>query len=469
MLLYHLFAPGSTCCNLSIQECHSSNLVLKLSTSIKLPSYVPTAFDPRWRPQYDLVRSLLGYLMSSFSFPSYPSVILIPPILPQFIPLVLISLILYILNPIFVFISLCLPISLMELKLLSPRIIYLLMSTSLGSAIFCMHFVGMGSIRLETQAGEAIPIYFDIGLTLVSLVAAIAFVHVGLIISSRDRAYIRTRTQIAEMTVEDASSMSIKQIQATNMTTLVLFRDLRPLVLGGVVTGSGVVVMHYVGMKAVIFSGEINSNVGIVAASIIIAIITATAAFWILFRFLAVYPHVEGYRILGAILMAIAMCGMHYTGAAAAQFDYTPDAHNSTVTALMSSYIALMATLLFGVLYPFLVVFIMFADIRQWIYSRNSKMDRIDSLIKTYQLTAAMSRDKQFDIETFVSKYEAINAGKHQRRQRTPSSAPSMAETEWSVVKYMKIFRNEVYPGGLASRKGSAEDSTIITVQQINC
>jgi NO-binding membrane sensor protein with MHYT domain len=55
-------------------------------------------------------------------------------------------------------------------------------------------------------------------------------------------------------------------------------------------------------------------NVGIVAASAIIAVVAATVAFWILFRLLALYPHYEILRIAGAVVAAVAVNGMHYTG-----------------------------------------------------------------------------------------------------------------------------------------------------------
>ena len=93
-----------------------------------------------------------------------------------------------------------------------------------------------------------------------------------------------------------------------------LFEGLPNLIFGGIVGATGVCVMHYVGMSAVVFDGYIEWNVGIVIASVIIALIAATAAFWILFRLLSLFPHLEMLRLVVAIIMTVAVNGMHYTG-----------------------------------------------------------------------------------------------------------------------------------------------------------
>lgn len=42
--------------------------------------------------------------------------------------------------------------------------------------------------------------------------------------------------------------------------------------------------------------------------------IAATAAYWILFRLLALYPRMEALRFVSACVAALAVNGMHYTG-----------------------------------------------------------------------------------------------------------------------------------------------------------
>ena len=57
------------------------------------------------------------------------------------------------------------------------------------------------------------------------------------------------------------------------------------------------------------FRGHIVWNTGVIAASVLIAVVAATAALWILFRVLALFPHLEILRITSAVIMALAVNG----------------------------------------------------------------------------------------------------------------------------------------------------------------
>jgi hypothetical protein len=261
-----------------------------------------------------------------------------------------------------------------------------------------------------------------------SLIASVTFVYFGLEISLTDRAYKRNKQQIAEMTEEDARGMTIQQIRKTNLIALALFKDLLPLVVGGLVTASGIVVMHYIGMRAVVFPGRIEWNVGAIIASVIIAIMTSIAAFWILFRLLALYPHSELFRLCGSILMAVAVAGMHYTGAQAATFDYDPDLELPVLMGSVSSEVAVSTVLTVGILYPFFIVFLMFADIRSWLHLRTRTIDKIDALVKSHQESLSNNPDRRIDLEAFVAQYAAI--GKSSRthyRGSTPYHSEQVA------------------------------------------
>jgi diguanylate cyclase (GGDEF)-like protein/PAS domain S-box-containing protein len=91
---------------------------------------------------------------------------------------------------------------------------------------------------------------------------------------------------------------------------------LLPLLAAGLLAGSGIVVMHYSGMSAMHMPGvRISYNAWLVWASVAIAVIAATAAFWLAFR-------TEGTleRFAAAVVMGLAIAGMHYTAMGAAHF-----------------------------------------------------------------------------------------------------------------------------------------------------
>lgn len=88
------------------------------------------------------------------------------------------------------------------------------------------------------------------------------------------------------------------------------------LVVAGVCMGLGVAGMHYLGMAAMMMGADISYNVGLVAVSVAIAIVASIAALWLAFNLRGPV------QMFGsALVMGVAVCGMHYTGMAAVNFD----------------------------------------------------------------------------------------------------------------------------------------------------
>lgn len=107
-----------------------------------------------------------------------------------------------------------------------------------------------------------------------------------------------------------------------------------PRLLGaGFLLGLGVVVMHYLGMFGMKFGGFIAWNFAIVALSAALAVGAATAALWLAFN-----TRTLGLRAAAAVLMAVAVCAMHYTGMTAAEFVCTTE--NRTATPQGFGYIS---------------------------------------------------------------------------------------------------------------------------------
>ena len=142
-----------------------------------------------------------------------------------------------------------------------------------GIGVWTMHFIGMTALRVDLRVGYALVE------TLVSLVLVCAATAFALTYVARSPA------------------------------------NLGRLLTAGVILGAGVGVMHYLGMYGMRFGGYIDWSVPLVAGSILIAVLAATAALWLAFntRALAI-------RLIAAVVMAIAVCAMHYTGMAAADF-----------------------------------------------------------------------------------------------------------------------------------------------------
>jgi NO-binding membrane sensor protein with MHYT domain len=81
------------------------------------------------------------------------------------------------------------------------------------------------------------------------------------------------------------------------------------LLAAGTLTGLGVALMHYTGMAAMIMQAKISYDPRLFYGSLAIAVAAATVALWLAFNLRGNLQ-----RFGSAIVMGIAVCGMHYTG-----------------------------------------------------------------------------------------------------------------------------------------------------------
>lgn len=139
-----------------------------------------------------------------------------------------------------------------------------------GTGIWVMHFVAMLGF-----SASGVTIRYNIPETLLSAAIAIVVVGAGLFITELGK------------------------------------RKLPAMLVGGALAGAGVAAMHYMGMEAMEMSAQIDYNPVYVIASIVIAIVAATAALWCT-------VHIRGTlaTIVATLVMGTAVTGMHYTGMA---------------------------------------------------------------------------------------------------------------------------------------------------------
>jgi len=140
-----------------------------------------------------------------------------------------------------------------------------------GTGIWVMHFIAMLGYNIT-----GVQITYDLTPTIISMLIAIVVVGIGLTL-----AVVRQPT-------------------------------LPVLAVGGAITGLGVAGMHYMGMSAMRMAASVHYQPLIVLASVVIAIVAATAALWAAMNVRGVFATVGA-----ALIMGIAVCGMHYTGIAA--------------------------------------------------------------------------------------------------------------------------------------------------------
>jgi diguanylate cyclase (GGDEF)-like protein/PAS domain S-box-containing protein len=148
-------------------------------------------------------------------------------------------------------------------------------AVSTGFGIWATHFIAMLAFS------PSLPTAYDVTLTIVSLVAAVLLTGIGF--------------GIALLPAATAAAW-----------------------FGGALVGGGIAVMHYTGMAAFEIAGTMAWDRALVAASILLGAILGAAALWVALR-----DHSMPSRLIGALVLTLAICSLHFTGMGAVAI--TPD------------------------------------------------------------------------------------------------------------------------------------------------
>jgi len=152
-------------------------------------------------------------------------------------------------------------------------------AASMGIGIWSMHFIGVLAFELP------IPLGYDLKITAGSLgIAVLVSFFALLVITSR--------------------RLTMKRLVASSL-----------------LMGAGIAAMHYTGDAAMRMQPAITYDPLLFAASIVIAVVASGAALWIAHTLSdANQTNVLAKRLGSALVMGLAITGMHYTGNAAAEF-----------------------------------------------------------------------------------------------------------------------------------------------------
>jgi PAS domain S-box-containing protein len=151
-------------------------------------------------------------------------------------------------------------------------------SLAMGTGIWSMHYIGMLAYSLP------VTVHYHWPTVLLSLVAAILASAVALFVVSRNT----------------MGPLSIA--------------------IGGLLMGSGIASMHYVGMAAMRLPAMCHYTVWIVVLSVVLAILISLVALWLTFHLRAQTASMGWSKLASALLMGAAIPVMHYTGMAAVTF-----------------------------------------------------------------------------------------------------------------------------------------------------
>jgi two-component system, sensor histidine kinase and response regulator len=193
---------------------------------------------------------------------------------------------------------------------------------ALGLGIWSMHYVGMEALHLP------VPVLYDWPTVLLSMFAAVSASGVALLVVSR-------------------KTMGITAA-----------------ILGSLAMGSGIAAMHYIGMDAMRLPAMCQYSHGLVALSIVLAVVISFVGMSLMFGLRA---ESWSWRKAGAaLLMGLAIPVMHYVGMAAVTFTPSPSMqwdteHAVNVSALSIGGIGLIVFVVLG-----LLILMSRADRRYW-------------------------------------------------------------------------------------------------------
>ena len=117
------------------------------------------------------------------------------------------------------------------------------------------------------------------------------------------------------------------------------------LLPGALVMGCGIAAMHYTGMAALLVEPGIVWSWPWVALSVAIALIASVAALWLSFHLRRDGGQMALLRAGAALVMGVAIAGMHYTGMMAAHFPYDTHATHMGVNTRWLAVLVIVVTL----------------------------------------------------------------------------------------------------------------------------
>ncbi|WP_127530848.1 putative bifunctional diguanylate cyclase/phosphodiesterase [Paenibacillus kobensis] len=180
----------------------------------------------------------------------------------------------------------------------------------MGCGIWSMHFVAMLAFHLNA------PVSYNVGATALSMLAGILSSFIAFYLTQREDVHIGR------------------------------------LAVGGIIMGAGIAAMHYIGMSAIrIPGGKMSYDPFYWGLSVVVAIVVSYAALLLFNRFRGGLGglYIQSWKWAAAVLMGLAVCGMHYTGMLSVSFWCGPEGP-LTESASANQYLLWAVTLAMGVL-----------------------------------------------------------------------------------------------------------------------
>ncbi|AOJ77198.1 histidine kinase [Burkholderia ubonensis] len=288
-------------------------------------------------------------------------------------------------------------------------------AAAMGTGIWSMHFVGMLAFSLP------IPLGYDLVETGVSLVIAVLVSYFALSVVTRA---MQTRSR---------------------------------LLAGGVLMGGGIAGMHYTGMAAMQMQPGIRYDPALFAASIGIAVLASTAALWMAQALRAQHArHASALRIGAALVMGIAISGMHYTAMAAAHF--APDARCGAANGIDTPWLATTIAMFTTATLTVTLLVCRFDARTMFLRGITDMLERLvrvrtaelETALRRYEQTTAMLQRTRENMATEIDERRAAQARLEQEKDEQRRLLHELEETHVQLLQSEKLASIGQLAAGIA-------------------
>ena len=199
-----------------------------------------------------------------------------------------------------------------------------------GVTIWAMHFCALFALNIHfiDEIDGEIPLaqQFDEAQTALSMLFGIAVVFLGALVASQDPFFSKDKATQVEVLNNLISMKEAVKLSSKKLAFKALFARPWYIIVGGIISGSGVAKTHYWGVDSKFKDHyKIEWDYFFVVLSIVISILQFILGFWLVFRFLQWKPKREGHRIFSALCISTGCLSLHYVGMAGA--NYLPQIH----------------------------------------------------------------------------------------------------------------------------------------------
>lgn len=216
-------------------------------------------------------------------------------------------------------------------------------ASAMAIGIWAMHFIGMLAIKFP------IPVTYDVPITILSVIPVICACSIVMWL----------------MTLESLNRYR--------------------LLIGGLLLGSGISLMHYIGMAAMRLNAAMTHDAILVCLSILIAVMLAIMALKIKHKAInqVHYKLINIRHIFSAIAMGLASSGMHYTAMTAVHF--VPRTTNKVINGVNPTTLTLIVTVVILVILTQAILIPYLLRYKQLISTVKEDAARIRAMMDTSQ------------------------------------------------------------------------------------